>query len=41
MLQILCWERLLTLEEEQPDPDWRSEALRQCRPFLYLKNGND
>ena len=36
LLQILCRERLLTLEEGVDLP-WREEALAQLAPFLYLK----
>lgn len=36
LLQILCQERLLTLEEGADLP-WREEALAQLAPFLYLK----
>ena len=37
LLQILCRERLLTLEEGMPDAGWREEAREQLSPFLYLK----
>jgi DNA-binding SARP family transcriptional activator len=39
LLQILCRERLLSLEEGTPEADWRSEARQQIVPFLYLKEG--
>ncbi|MFO7678902.1 MAG: ATP-binding protein, partial [Chloroflexota bacterium] len=39
LLQILCRERFLALEEDPPSMDWQEEALRQCAPFLYLKQG--
>jgi DNA-binding SARP family transcriptional activator len=37
LLQILCRECLLALEEGQQEPAWREEALMQCAPFMYLK----
>lgn len=37
LLQILCQERLLSLEEGETDLTWRQEALEQLSPFLYLK----
>jgi len=37
LLQILCQERLLSLEEGETDLTWREEALEQLSPFLYLK----
>lgn len=40
LLQILCRERLLTLEEGLTDSHWRQEARQQMTPFLYLKNDN-
>ncbi len=33
LLQILCRERLFTLEEGEEDENWREEALRQIKPF--------
>ena len=33
-LQILCRERLLALEENDPGDRWRSDALNQIAPFL-------
>ena len=39
LLQILCRERLLTLEEGLTDRQWRQEARQQLSPFLYLKDG--
>jgi hypothetical protein len=36
LLQILCRERLFTLENDETDPNWRAEALRQLAPFRYL-----
>lgn len=33
-LQILCRERLLTLEEGETGDGWREDALRQAAPFL-------
>ena len=38
LLQILCRERLLSLEEEIPDNQWQQEAIQQISPFLYLKD---
>ena len=32
-LQILCRERLLSLEDNETGDDWREEALRQMAPF--------
>ncbi|MBE2222258.1 MAG: AAA family ATPase [Anaerolineae bacterium] len=37
LLQILCRERLLTLEEGITDTQWREEARAQLTPFMYLK----
>lgn len=37
LLQILCQERLLSLEEGETDSSWRQEAVEQMTPFLYLK----
>lgn len=36
LLQILCRERLLTLEDGMPDTSWREEGLRQMAPFRSL-----
>ena len=36
LLQILCRERLLSLEEGQIDESWRDEALAQLAPFRHL-----
>ncbi|MCP4425170.1 MAG: ATP-binding protein, partial [Chloroflexi bacterium] len=33
-LQILCRERLLTLEDGDDGDLWREDALRQIEPFL-------
>lgn len=38
LLQILCRERLLTLEDGESGDAWRGEALLQCRPFIKLKD---
>jgi hypothetical protein len=38
LLQILCRERLFTLENNETGPEWRDEALRQLAPFRYLLN---
>jgi hypothetical protein len=35
LLQILCRERLFSLEEGETD-DWREEGLRQIEPFAHL-----
>lgn len=37
-LQILCRERLLTLEDGELDDEWREEALRQVSQFLPKDN---
>ncbi|ETW96999.1 MAG: hypothetical protein ETSY1_24435 [Candidatus Entotheonella factor] len=36
LLQILCRERLLSLEGGEVDSSWREEGLRQIQPFRYL-----
>ncbi|BAY28212.1 hypothetical protein NIES2107_00360 [Nostoc carneum NIES-2107] len=36
LLQILCRERLFTLEEGEDDENWREEALIQIKPFVGL-----
>ncbi|MCG6137815.1 MAG: ATP-binding protein [Nostoc sp. LLA-1] len=36
LLQILCLERLFTLEEGENDDNWREEGLRQIQPFTDL-----
>jgi CHAT domain len=36
LLQILCMERLFTLEEGEDDENWREEGLRQIQPFTHL-----
>ncbi len=36
LLQILCRERLITLEEGESDDTWREEGLRQMAPFHHL-----
>ena len=36
LVQILCRERLLALEEGETGDDWRGEALRQIAPFRSL-----
>ena len=35
-LQILCRERLFSLEEGETNRDWQTEGLRQMTPFQYL-----
>lgn len=39
LLQILCRERLLTLEEGETGPTWREDGLRQIEAFRYLLSG--
>jgi hypothetical protein len=36
LLQILCRERLITLEDGETDITWREEGLQQIAPFQYL-----
>jgi len=36
LLQILCRERLITLEDNEPGDDWREDGLRQMAPFRHL-----
>lgn len=36
LLQILCRERLFSLEEGDLSDDWRQEGLQQIQPFIYL-----
>ncbi|MBD2196179.1 MULTISPECIES: ATP-binding protein [Calothrix] len=36
LLQILCRERLFTLEEAEDDENWQEEALTQIQPFANL-----
>ncbi|MBO3458802.1 ATP-binding protein [Aetokthonos hydrillicola Thurmond2011] len=36
LLQILCLEKLFTLEEGETNEDWREEGLRQIEPFAHL-----
>jgi hypothetical protein len=36
LLQILCRERLLTLEEGETEATWREDGLHQLEPFRYL-----
>jgi hypothetical protein len=36
LLQILCRERLFSLEEGESGDDWREEGLRQLQPFADL-----
>lgn len=36
LLQILCRERLLTLEDGEAGTNWREDGLRQTTPFRYL-----
>ena len=38
LLQILCRERLFTLEEGEHGPDWREDGLRQIAPFVRIKD---
>lgn len=37
LLQILCRERLLSLEDGDDDPRWREQARQQIAPFLRLR----
>ena len=39
LLQILCRERLFTLEDGETEDNWREEGLQQMRPFLDLLEG--
>ena len=36
LIQILCRERLITLEEDKTGHAWREEGLRQLAPFQHL-----
>jgi hypothetical protein len=36
LLQILCRERLISLEEGETSEIWRNDGLRQIEPFRYL-----
>ena len=38
LLQILCRERLFTLEEGETGDDWREEGLEQLKPFADLQS---
>jgi len=38
LLQILCRERLISLEEGETGNLWKDEGLRQMAPFQYLLN---
>jgi hypothetical protein len=39
LLQILCRERLFSLEEEDLSDDWQQEGLQQIQRFVYLLAG--
>jgi tRNA A-37 threonylcarbamoyl transferase component Bud32 len=39
LLQILCRERYLSLQENDPSSDWQEEASRQMEPFRHLLKG--
>lgn len=39
LLQILCRERLFTLEDGETEDNWQEEALQQMQPFLGLLEG--
>ncbi|NES97333.1 MAG: helix-turn-helix domain-containing protein [Desertifilum sp. SIO1I2] len=39
LLQILCRERLCTLEDGETGDNWREEALQQTQPFVHLLEG--
>ncbi|WP_346293527.1 AAA family ATPase [Sphaerothrix gracilis] len=41
LLQILCRERLFSLEEGDVSDDWRQESLEQIQPFVYLRRRDD
>lgn len=36
LLQILCRERLVSLEEGDLSDDWQQEGLQQIQPFIHL-----
>lgn len=36
LLQILCQERLFSLEDGETDDNWREEGLQQIKPFVHL-----
>ncbi|MEG4287310.1 ATP-binding protein, partial [Microcoleus sp. A006_D1] len=38
LLQILCRERLFSLEEEETGDNWREEGLEQLKPFADLQS---
>lgn len=40
LLQVLCRERLLALEDGETDDAWRAEGLRQMEPFRHLLESN-
>lgn len=37
LLQILCSERLFSLEEGDDGEEWKEEGLLQIKPFMHLK----
>ena len=39
LLQILCRERLMALDEGVTDTAWQEEGLRQITPFRHLLEG--
>ena len=39
LLQILCRERLFSLEEGDLSDDWQQEGLQQIQPFIHLLSG--
>ena len=39
LLQILCRERLFTLEDGETEDNWREEGLQQIQPFVDLLEG--
>jgi hypothetical protein len=39
LLQILCRERLMALDEGVTDATWQEEGLRQIAPFRHLLEG--
>ena len=40
LLQILCRERILSLEDGDTSHDWREEAQMQLQPFIKLKDAS-
>ena len=40
LLQVLCLERLMALEEGDASDAWRKDALRQIKPYQHLISGS-